>query len=356
MPEGDQMGVFFMRRAEREELRLTATSARDAARTATDAMRVATDAMKNASRLHAETEERLRTEADAATAPPSPDGSTAAPASKPVRNSPERASWWERWGKESLAVVTAVATLLTLVFVALQARAASTSANAAQEQTRAALAEMESRTRAADREFLSGIRISNDPEGVLISNTTSMTLPSVAYWYLQNTGGSLDEVEGAIGGIPLCSTVHVPWAHLEESRPNQDDAPAEQFAHDASAAAELHLAVQAPSGAWFLMGASGSLYSIDIAEPTAAETSRAVPQKEWPDENPAGTATYPYEVADVALEALHQADLHHTAPDTYREGADEVSTFTADPIIGSGDAVTTQSTPTTVVLHDESCT
>lgn len=52
---------------------------------------------------------------------------------------------------------------------------------------------------------------------------------------------------------------------------------------------------------------------------------------------------------------MQQSEFHHTAPDTYWEGAEEVSIFTTEPVIVSGYEVTTQSMPMTVVLEDEQC-
>lgn len=245
-------------------------------------------------------------------------------------------SHWQRWGEKTLLATTCVATAGSLVFIGVQSVAALDAARAAADQAAAATQTLNAQLRANDHEFLASVTLDIATEGIVIKNSALSPLSSTAYWFLQSTDGWLDEVEGGIAGIAACSRITIPWNFLETAKPDAvDGEDSSPFVHDEPDLEELHLALQAPSGQWYLKGASGSLYSIEPHGTVSEDTHRSA----QPSTEPGAIVSYAYEATDEGVRALHSAEPYRVAPDTYWGGADGVNVYAAKTIV-NGDAIT----------------
>ncbi|KRC62347.1 hypothetical protein ASE14_00400 [Agromyces sp. Root81] len=221
------------------------------------------------------------------------------------------------------------------------------------------MAALDAQTRTSDFTFISGISSSVLDTGLVFTNSTPIPIVSTAFWYVAFDGekGVLREVEGEIAGVPACTSVLVPWAHLYAAEPNTRSIGGErgEFQRPPSAAEELHLALQAPSGSWFLAGASGTLLKIELSEVPDLGIHTDMPQEAWPSDSPRDVVAYPYGEQGLALSALHDADIYAGAPDTFWEGADLVETFTAESLVSVGNTVTGHPDARGAVLKKTDC-
>ncbi|WP_277959290.1 hypothetical protein [Frigoribacterium faeni] len=245
------------------------------------------------------------------------------------------ASFWARFGEPWLVTFTALATVGSVIFLALQTQATGTQASAAVEA-------LDAQTRQSDFSFLAKISPRIDSAGLILQNDSAVPVLSAAYWYL-NFDPDLDqisEVEGGLTGLPACSSVTIPWERLvaatDDSVAPDDFLP---FQRAVEGAEELHIALQAPSGSWFLVGASGSLMAIDTSVLHSPDESQEGTSEDDMAEE-LGVAIDPYQAATEATAALHEARLHELGPDTYWEGVSRVRTYASADVISAGNEVT----------------
>lgn len=201
--------------------------------------------------------------------------------------------------------------------------------------------------RGRDFEFLARIRPAVSADGIEISNYSSVPSSAAAYWLLVRTSeNEILEFEGALVGLGTCAKAQVPVSVLAESVTDGggDHAP-EIVGAARNLAYELHVAVQAPSGEWYLVGERGDARLIQGSEVEGQEQVRV------PLEVPSSA----YLGGEEALDALHSSELYQLAPDTYWEGADIVSAYVAEGILAVGEAVTWSNGDEGVVASSIDC-
>ena len=166
---------------------------------------------------------------------------------------------------------SAVLAIGVLGYTGLQTAHIRDQAEAAQEAFLLQASTEAAQSRTVDLEFLSSLSLELTDRGLEISNPTKTPIQQAAFWYLTfhpeigEQSEVIHEVEGEVGGMPSCSTTTVPWTHLQGAKEEylEPGEAAVQFQRGESE--ELHLALQAPSGRWYLLGASGTLLSITAA-------------------------------------------------------------------------------------------
>lgn len=248
-------------------------------------------------------------------------------------------TWWDRWTRRLgpvVAVVTVVTAVMTVLLLNSELRTLS-------RQTASAESALRAETRSRDSGFLSGVSSRVTDDGIVISNSNRTPVTPFAYWLLQADGDTrVQEIEGAVQSLAPCSSMTVEWSRLGDVRKAGEPIGPSAYTQlklpfgDAS---ELHLAVQAPSGEWFLAGSSGSLSAIDLVNAPETLGEDRLPQ----DRDPSNEA--PHLAADLgedgALKALRAADLYRNAPDTYLEGFEGGDNYLVTYSVGSpGNSVT----------------
>lgn len=262
-------------------------------------------------------------------------------------------SWWARWSRwlgPVIAVVTVMSAVATVFLLNSELQAVS-------RQTASSEAALRADLRSRDYAFLSSVRSSINQRGITITNLSRTPVGPLAYWLMQSQGDSrVIEITGAVQGLGTCTTMSIEWSHLskvQEKSAEESAAPqaAQMIRLPYGDSSELHLAIQAPSGKWFLLGASGTLSAIEL--PSGRKLSEdAAPQERMPTTDEPTISTYLYDGSDMGLKVLEASEIYRTADDTYREGFSSVDVYTVwDDIISSGNAISGISVPGVRIIN-----
>lgn len=217
------------------------------------------------------------------------------------------------------AVAISIVSLIAVVF----------QTQATQEQARAAASALDAQTRTTDIQTIGSVVLTFDANGLAITNRSGISAPPVAVWLLTRGGeNDLSEVTGTLSGLPACSTTRLS-AELLRSAREEGERTGRAFEPDAALDREAYIALQAPSGAWFLVADTGYFTSIDTDD--ILESPR--PQVE------------PYELTIDPSSVLRSSRLWELSGDTYWEGADSVSTYQLDSSLAFQGAVTAFGAP-----------
>ena len=230
---------------------------------------------------------------------------------------------WAVKGAAGLSVLLSVVNVAVLVWqtdkVEGQTEAARQQVEVARQQNEVAVDVQRAQAQITDNEFLSRVRVSADGRGVSVTNRADVAVGSSALWVMESFGGDdhLQEIEGMLEGVPVCSTLRIPRALLlREVQPSSDDEPTD-FRKRSPVGVEAHLALQAPSGSWYLAGDNGLFEQIP-GPPTPSDSGDAV---------------------EPSLRALRQSDRYRQSADGYWGGFSSIATGVVTPTIRTGQGV-----------------
>lgn len=230
-----------------------------------------------------------------------------------------------------MSIAAVAVSIVALIAVIVQT-------GATQDQARAAADALDAQTRMTDIQSIGSVVLTFDADGLVVANRGGISAPPVGVWLLTRSGENhVSEVTGTLGGLPACSTTQLP-AELLRSAREQGDTSGREFDPSAASDREAYLALQAPSGAWFLLADTGYFASIDT------DAILETPQSQ----------TEPYHLTVDPLSVLRSSRLWEVSADTYWEGADSVSTYQLDPSLAIQGAVTGYG-PTIRIDRDSGC-